>query len=587
MTAKTASANTAAFVSPPPGESHVRFVLWTLAAVATFVLAVVTAVSFPDRISFINDEPRQLAKAYYSNKAGTLAPYGLQGNFQFTYGPTATQIYQVILLFTQDPLTIAAVRAGLSAAITVLGLLWLARTLRLNPWFAAAISLAPFLWVYHRIIWDASWAIPIGTLGLAAYAAFVARGGGVRLGVAIFCTLILPFIHPQDVLLSAPIGLHMLWRHWRSLLRLWPAVVIPLAVVLVLNWQYIQHVRKEIRQMRESGGSSVSVAQYPEGVVPEEKEWIPPRAKSFLSPFLSGRILSGYKFVDGGFTSDDWGDRAARWGKAGSLIIYPLIWLGLAVAFWSVFWRFPRSVAPWEQRARLLRRTAKDGDSREPAESDAAATDAPVAVVSRADPTPARRAIAIIAMGSALFQALLFGAKKIPIEPQYFFGTFVVHVVLAWYAVEWLKRYRLETAMVLVYGLSVGAITFGQIYLDSVRPLTGSPRAARPEILPLGMQVEAAAALNNYADDQVMTDVSFYQRFPQAMRSLRLLMPPKAGKDRPTAGNLVLTFGDGPNGPGTKLVVIEARTAAQVPADAKPLNVRPLPNGWLPGAKEE
>jgi len=558
MVVESASEDRAGAAGPTDHPSSPGKLSWVLASVATIVLAVVTAAAFPDRISFINDEPRQLAKAWYANAEHTLAPYGLQGNFKITYGPTATQIYQLILLVTHDPLSIAMIRAGLSAALTALGLLWLARGLRLNPWFAAAVSLAPFLWVFHRIIWDASWAIPIGTLGLAAYVGFMRSGRAPSLGLAIFCTLILPFIHPQDILLSAPIGLHMLWRHWRSLLRQWPAVVIPTAIVLVLNWQYIQHVRKEIREIRQ--GNTVVADQYPDGVVEAA-----PRLKSILAPFLSGRILSGYKYVDGGFASDAPGDVIIRAGKLGSHLIYPLIWIGTVVAVWQI-----------------MRRSGRG----EPQSA-----------------TSARRAIAFIALGSALFQMLVFGVKKIPIEPQYFFGTFVAHVLLAWFAVDWLTRYRLGGASIAVYGLSVAAITLGSIWLDSVRPLTGSPRAARPEILPLGMQVEGARSLNGWADAQVVTDVEFYQRFPHAMRSLRLLMPPASPAALHTSGRLVLTFGDGPDGPGTRLVVVDAGDASrsgdllfvQRPFTlrggfpwprAAVLNVRPLPNGWLPGSDQ-
>lgn len=581
MTVQTVSPGVTTPVPAERRDSHAQTVVWILAAVFTLTAAIVTAVSFPDRISFINDEPRQLAKAFYANKEGTLAPYGLQGNFQVTYGPTATQIYQLILLFTHDPLTIAAVRAGLSAGMTAVGLLWLGRTLRFNPWFAAAVCLAPFLWVFHRIIWDASWAIPIGTLGLAAYAAFVARGGAVRLGLALFCTFLLPFIHPQDILLAAPIGLHALVFQWRSMLRLFPAVLVPLGLVLVLNAQYLQHVRKEIRQIRESGGSGV--AQYPDGVVPEDAPadaWVPPRIKSYLSPFLSGRLLSGHKYVDGGFERPILSDRLIRAGKAGSYLIYPLIWGGTLVAIGVLLKRRPRAVTAGSGFTVLPIGTTADRQlaqvSPEPRRQKAGL----VAPGDRA--WYARRAIAAIAVGSAVFQAVLFGLKRIPIEPQYFFGTFPVHVALAWFAVDWLKRFRLSTTAVAVYGLSVAAITLGSIWLDSVQPLTGSPRTPRPEILPLGMQVEAAAALNAYADTQVMTDVDFYQRFPQALRSLRLLMAPKAGVERPTAGNLVLTFGPGSSGPDTRLVLIEAKSPTQVPPGAKPLDVRPLPNGWLP-----
>jgi hypothetical protein len=156
---------------------------------------------------------------------------------------------------------------------------------------------------------------------------------------------------------------------------------------------------------------------------------------------------------------------------------------------------------------------------------------------------------------------VLFGIKRIPIEPQYYFGTFPTHVLLAWFAVDALRRVRLEAVAVAAYGLSVAAVTLGGIWFFDVRPrVTGDPRTPRPEILPLAVQVDAARLLNGYAADEVYADVTFYQRFPQALRTLRLLLPPDpAAPRRVTPNPLVLTFGDGPGGPLTRLVVVEAR----------------------------
>src|SRR5688572_19572819 len=144
---------------------------WWLAAVVTMAAALVPAVLWAGDISWMNDEPRLLAKAYHANARFRPETEGLSGNFGIPYGPLPTHIYQLLLLITHDPVTLATIRAALCAGVTAIALLWLARSLRLNPWFAAAIVLAPYVWMYNRILWDASFAIPIGALALAAYAA--------------------------------------------------------------------------------------------------------------------------------------------------------------------------------------------------------------------------------------------------------------------------------------------------------------------------------------------------------------------------------------------------------------------------------
>src|SRR6478735_2435534 len=109
---------------------------WILCTLVTLVAGVFLTVLWIGDISYLQDEPRQLAKAFHCNAAGTLESRGLNGNFGVPYGPLPTQIYQLILLFTHQPIIIATVRAGACVAVMAIGLLWLARSLRLNPWFA-------------------------------------------------------------------------------------------------------------------------------------------------------------------------------------------------------------------------------------------------------------------------------------------------------------------------------------------------------------------------------------------------------------------------------------------------------------------
>ena len=135
---------------------------WTFAAIVTLLAACLPAVLWPGDISWMNDEPNLIAHALHANERHVLADEGLLGSFGIKYGPLPTQVYQAMLLLTHDPVKLVAIHALLCSAATALALLWLARTLRLTPWFAAAVLLAPYLWLYQRTLWDATFTIPLG-----------------------------------------------------------------------------------------------------------------------------------------------------------------------------------------------------------------------------------------------------------------------------------------------------------------------------------------------------------------------------------------------------------------------------------------
>jgi hypothetical protein len=112
-------------------------------------------------VSFLIDEPRLLAMAWHANHDGVLATTGLAGNFGVRYGPLAVQVYQALLLITHDPYALVILRGLLCGGVTAFGLLWLARTLKFPAWFAVAVLVAPLIVTYQRVLWDASFALPV------------------------------------------------------------------------------------------------------------------------------------------------------------------------------------------------------------------------------------------------------------------------------------------------------------------------------------------------------------------------------------------------------------------------------------------
>lgn len=546
---------------------------WVLAIGVTLTAAILPAVVWPGEISWINDEPRLLARAYHANEARTLADRGLRGNFGISYGPAATQIYQLMLAVTHDPFTLARLRAGLCAGVTALGMLWLARTLRLNPWFAAALMLAPYLWVFQRILWDASFAIPIGTVALAAYASFLRHGGRVPFLLALFCATTMPFIHPQDLPMAAPILLHVFWRHPAALRRNIVGVLAVTAAILLLNFTYFMHLSAEISYYMAVGfpktypGHHSWAAAYlgPIGLDAPAEWALAKLGMPQPPPTLPGRhILGGHGFMgvgDGGFGP------LVGLGKRGLYVIYPLLWAGIAIAAWRVV--RPRGTSGAEEAELAFSPELDGGPAREPLGTPEA---------------DAQRAVGGIALAGVVFQMLMAGAARVPAEPQYFFGTFALHALLAWLAVDALARVRLSYVAVLAYGLPAAAVTFGMIrhyHRPPNPPTVMDPASAMPT---LGDSVAVANALRRYPPNvTAVTDIDHYHRFPQALRTLRLLVPPAAGDAPVPRMPLLIRLRSRPGGSGVKVEIIEIESAADIPRAARPINIAPPPAGWEPG----
>jgi hypothetical protein len=505
---------------------------WWTAAVVTMLAAIVPAVLWVGDIGWIQDEPRLIPKAYHANARHGIETHGLNGNFGVPYGPLPTQIYQVMLLITHDPVTLAGIRSGLCAGVTAFGLLWLGRSLRLNPWFATAIVLAPYVWNFHRFLWDASFAIPLGTLALAAYASFLVTRSRRSLFTTIASTIAIVFIHPQDLPVALPIAGHLLWRHRPSMARHYIGIALILGITFALNASYFRKAYDAVawRLTQEKKEISYPGARFT-------------RAESLFVPLLGGSILGGSRFAlnDSQLRVDP---ALLRIVRIGSSIAYPLIWLGIVSA---VVWVLKRNVPP------------------------------------RADgPGPGsyfvRPVIFGIALTGLVLQMLLYGVLRMPGEPQYFFGTFVLHVLFAWIAVDTLARIRLQWLAIGVYGSSVAFITIASLvkihqhgYDRNVLP--------RPS---LANQAQVARELNAYSDQTVLTDVLIYKSHPQAIRSLRLLLPPAANQSQTESGRLMIRYRSGPTGTDSAIELVELPEGQIIPKDFEPLDVTPLPPEWQP-----
>ena len=497
--------------------------LWTILTIA---FSLIPAVIWPGDTFWIFDEPAEVAIAWRANQAGTLADRGLSGNFYLHYGPLPMQIYQAMLLFSHDPRVLVVLRATLCSLMLAGSLVWLSRSLRLTPWFAAAVVLAPPLWLNNRILWAANFAIPFSILAMAAYAAFLRSGGGRSLATALGAALALLCIHPQAAPLSTVIIGHMLWRHHRAMWRHRAGIMAVLAVLTLFNYRYLHYAIPTVYR---------SLTWYARTGYPEKMSNLS-RGQAMLDPFMGGRLFGGRDFQK----THQRTPGPAKPLSAVALfsdVCIPLAWIGLSIAV---------------VRQVRRRRRANDIDpNSEPVDKPRDECDA------------ARQTLLALALMGFFLQMLYFGLLKVPPEPQYFFGTFGLHVFLSWMGVEAIKPLLLRGVIVGAYGLTLGILTLGSLW--GVHH-DGWPRTASPT---LNEQISVVRELNRYDDHSVMTNVVPYlYDEAHALRVLRLLFPPAVPPSM-HSGRLVIRYKAASGRRAGQIELIEARDDADIPPDAR------------------
>ena len=205
---------------------------------ALILLGLALVALWPGDVSWLLDEPRLIATAWHLNQDGQIAMGGLYGNFGIRYGPLPTQIYQLLLLVTHDPFTLVVLRSVLCAGVSGFGLLWLGRSLALPGWFAAGVLVSPYVVAYDRVLWDASFAMPVGVLALAAFADFLRTRRRWSLCTCVLASVLAVTIHPQALPLTAAILGWLGWQHRAALWRERRALGVTGLVVLLLNGFY-------------------------------------------------------------------------------------------------------------------------------------------------------------------------------------------------------------------------------------------------------------------------------------------------------------------------------------------------------------
>ncbi len=174
-----------------------------------------------------------------------------------------------------------------------------------------------------------------------------------------------------------------------------------------------------------------------------------------------------------------------------------------------------------------------------------------------------------IALAALLLQMLLYAVIRVPPMISYYFGPFPIIVLFSWVGIEAFARPRLRGAVIATYGLCVAALTFaGAWHVHQF----GWPRSFVSPTL--GNQVEVARSLNRFSDDSAMTTVSVYQKYPQALSTLRFLLPPKPGAVQAHSGRLLIRYRTEEGADDGRIELVEV-SAADMPADTRPVRLGP------------
>lgn len=474
------------------------------------VLVLVVIAWWPGDVSWLMDEPRLIGNAWHANHDGHLAVGGLYGNFGIRYGPLATQVYQLLLLITHDPFTLVLLRALLCAGVTGWALLWLARSLALPGWFVAGALISPYVAAYQRVLWDASFAMPVGALALASFADFLRSQRAWSLRICVVTSVLVPTIHPQSLPLAVPILGWLAWQHRGALWRDRRALCIAGVIVLLFDgFYFVQFAGQLFARLTGSVEKG-----YPGGGS---------HLASALAPFLGGRLLSGAGYLENlaPLIAPAWLHAAAQ---AGAMLFYPLAWLGIgaaAIKAWRAI-RKPRSMT-------------------------------------------ADESVALTLVTGLILQALLFGAMRIPAAPQYYFGTFALHVLAALLGVNALRQWWIGPALGVLYVAGSAILTIEATISIHQHGYE------RPQWPTLTTSVHIARELNAFSDGSALTDNAVYQKAPQALRTLRLLLPADPGTTQRKSDRLFITD-----------TVTELERDAKLPPGSASIEITPLPKDWVP-----
>lgn len=466
-------------------------IVWIALLVFAWALRLVN----PGNVPFGADESQLIEMALDANEQGRLAGHGVLGSSGATYGPLPVWIYQLMLVFTHDPVKMGVMRSVMVTALTLASLIWLALTLRLSRWLIAAFMLSPFLWFYSRQLWDNSFNVPLCALATAAYVDFLNRRRAWALLLAIACCPLMLMVHPMAAAFVAALGMHMLIFQRQALwLNRWRvAAVVILGLVLLHRQIYELWVRPP--------------------VTPEHRQGL----DGFWFAFSGPGHFSGVGLDS--FFNDDWlaamGARMSMiWRTAVmlSMLAFAICWTGMALA--AVRWI-------------NLRRLREQPSLRDHA--------------------------ALLGLCVVVAQLLLNGLTKTWGHPQYFNATWIAFALLAWLTVNWLIAMQPVVAhgMTAVWAASLAVIV---IVLHLHLQTTAGTRDTHHGPT-LAAQIAVARQIAAYdANSKLSTNLAFFHNARLALPTLVRLQP-RPAQPLPAATLQVQFARDDPGNARLRLIV--------------------------------
>ncbi|HUQ18278.1 MAG TPA: hypothetical protein VM099_01585 [Gemmatimonadaceae bacterium] len=243
------------------------------------------------------------------NQAHRFAELGIEGSVGVRYGPAPTWLYQGFLALSRDLELLVVLRAAITMVGCAIGLMWLARALRVNRWFVPITLASPYLWLYSRGIWDNTFLIPLAALSIGAYAEFLSHRRRTFLLLAMTCALVMPLVHLMALALVVPLFLHAaifargdLWR------ARYPMLVLIGAWLVIGHGYFIWQINNH--SLIKTSGNLV--------------------AGTF--PFIGGRWLSAISLDE--FFQDSYREVVSNSivldiGRSFTVLMLPAVWVGM------------------------------------------------------------------------------------------------------------------------------------------------------------------------------------------------------------------------------------------------------------------
>jgi hypothetical protein len=250
---------------------------WLQCAKRNWLIIIGTAIllALPSLTQFLFDESALIANALQHNHDGVFATIGLRGTVGQYYGALPTICYQMLLLFTHDPIILVAFKSIIFVAL----MLWC--TLRLRKlcgdtlcYLPLLFLFSPWFWLWSRMLWDNVFQIPLTLLAIVYFIEFLRQCDSdtedlyllIRpLGMALLFAIGAVWVHSMSISMLAALPLFLLIVRYQLVKQRWRLIAsIGLPALLLFGSFMLPRIMGTINAKRahtilQSGHSSVQL----------------------------------------------------------------------------------------------------------------------------------------------------------------------------------------------------------------------------------------------------------------------------------------------------------------------------------------